>query len=230
MGLIAKARGGDNIPPMDEGVYIGVCYGVVDLGTQYSEHFRKSARKVQILWEIPDERIDVERDGKTVNLPRGISKRYTLGLGKKANLRADLQAWRGKVFTDEELEGFDLDKILGRACQIQVTHSEPTKDGKIFANVGSIMALPKGMKAPDKTENPIINFVIEEGEVPVIPTSMPQWLGEIIMKSEEFTGQRHAGGGAGQERPLAGQGFVPPKFGDDEQPSRFSEDTDNLPF
>ncbi len=84
MGLKAKAKNGENIPPMDEGVYVAVCYGYVDLGTQYSEHYKKSSRKVQILWEIPDERIDIQRDDKTVNLPRGISKRYTLGLGKKA--------------------------------------------------------------------------------------------------------------------------------------------------
>src|SRR3990167_3685661 len=35
-----------------------------------------------------------------------ISKFYTLSLSEKANLRKDLEGWRGKSFTESELEGF----------------------------------------------------------------------------------------------------------------------------
>ena len=135
MSLTAK-ESISRIPPMPEGVYTAVCYSVVDVGHQYSEKYEKDSHKVVVSWEIPEQRVDVERDGKKLNLPRVISKRYTLSLGDKAILRKDLEAWRGKAFTGPELGGFALEKLIGAACQLQVIHTQ--KDSKTYANVGGL--------------------------------------------------------------------------------------------
>lgn len=144
---------GNDLKALPEGVYVGVCYGIYDVGTQTSEWNgeTKQKREIIIAWEIPDERFEVERDGKKVNLPRAISKIYTASLGEKANLRRDLVNWRGKDFSDSELKAFSLKNILGKACQLQVVHRK--SGDKTYHNVSSIMALPKGMKAPTP-ENP----------------------------------------------------------------------------
>ena len=81
-------------------------YGIIDLGThtEDSPQFgRKTQHKMMIQWECPEYRIEIEKDGKKLDLPRAISRRYTMSLGKKANLRKDLEAWRGKPFTDDEV-------------------------------------------------------------------------------------------------------------------------------
>lgn len=183
MGLIAKDPGGNGYVPVEEGVFQAVCYGIYDLGTQYSEKWNKSAHRVLIVWEIPEQRIDIDRDDKTVNLPRAISKEYTLSLHAKAGLKKDLESWRGRTFTKEELSGFDLANILKANCMIQVLHT--TKDDKTYANVVSIMPLMKGVekKAP---ENPIVLFSLSDKKP--IPETTPPWIATKIQAAAEWAG------------------------------------------
>jgi hypothetical protein len=96
----------------------------------------KQQHKVRIVWQIDEAMPD---DGKRFI----VQKRYTLSLHEKSNLRKELEAWRGRSFTDEELAGFDLEKLIGVNCFLNVVHT--TKDGKTYANIASIMPLKKGM-------------------------------------------------------------------------------------
>ena len=196
MSLIAKS--GQSIAPIPEGVYTAICYGVFDLGHQYSEKYHKSAPKVVLSWELPELRIDVERDGEKVNPPRAISKRYTNSMNEKAILRKDLEAWRGKAFSAAELKGFNLRKLLGAACQLQIIHKEV--DGKTYANVGTLMALPKGQKAP-KPENQLQCFSFDEIEGnPVIPANIPEWVSNLIKQSSEWQQLSKPNGTTAQEQ------------------------------
>ncbi len=181
MALTAKDKGGGDFTPIPEDLHMAVCYGIWDLGTQFSERYSKTIHKVVIVWEIPGIRGDFERDGKMVNLPRAISKRYTISLHKKSDLRKDLESWRGRKFTEEELKGFDLKKLLGVPCQIQVLHNKV--DDKVYANIAAITKAPQGTKLTP--ENPTKFFSFEEGNS--IPEGTPDWISDLIRQSEEFT-------------------------------------------
>ena len=172
--------------PIPAAVHDAVCYMIVDLGTHYDERYKKDKHEVAIGWEIPALRIEVERDGAKTDLPRAISKIYTLHLGDRANLRKDLEAWRGMPFSANELSGFDLRKVLGASCMIQVMH-RPNHDGsKIYANVTNIMP------AKDKLtcENDHQWYSMEEGGE--IPRNIPDWLRKKIDQSQEVTGGSRA--------------------------------------
>lgn len=182
MALTAKKTEGGDYTPVSQGLHQGVCFMLMDLGTQFNEKFGKSAHKILIGWEIPDERIEIEKDGQKKNLPRAISKQYTLSLHEKAQLRKDLESWRGKAFSEPELDGFDLTKLLGQNCMVQVIHK--TKDNKTYANVSNIVSMPKGM--PKKNpENPLRYFSFEEHQ-DAIPEGTPEWISDIIKHSEEW--------------------------------------------
>jgi len=185
MPLIAKDKPGVDYDPIPEGAYTALCYSVIDLGTQENKTFGGTKREVLIQWELPECRGEFERDGKTRNLPRAISQRFRLSLNEKSNLRKILQNWRGKAFTNEELEGFDIERVLGTPCQMQIVHNEG-KDGKTYANIGTVMALPKNTAAP-KTENPLTFFSFEgvTKGLPVLP-DFPEWIEKIIKDSEEW--------------------------------------------
>jgi hypothetical protein len=58
-------------------------------------------------------------------------------------LRAVLESWRGKKFTDAELDGFDLEKLLGANCQIHAAH-DVGADGNTYANVTLVLPPVKG--------------------------------------------------------------------------------------
>ncbi|MCX7009900.1 MAG: hypothetical protein NTY53_22105 [Kiritimatiellaeota bacterium] len=187
MSLLAKNKG-NPMDPIPAGVHIATCYAVIDLGTHFNPKYNKEARKVLLQWELPECRAEFVRDNQKVKLPRAISKRYTLSLGEKANLRKDLESWRGRKFTAQELAGFDIAAIIGAPCQIQVVH-EPGKDGRIYAAIAAIMALPKGLARP-KQENPSLHFSFEDaGPKPVLPPGLPDWITEIIIQSKEWNRQ-----------------------------------------
>ncbi|MFC1453162.1 phage replication initiation protein, NGO0469 family [Verrucomicrobiota bacterium] len=183
--LTVRENAGGHIDPVEAGVYVGVCYGLIDLGTQENKVFGGEAHKVLVQWELPECRGTFEKDGEEQDLPRVISTKYTLSLSEKANLRKDLESWRGRKFTADELQGFDLKAILGAPCQLQVVH-ETSRDGRTFANVAAIMALPKGTPRPEKPENPLAFFSFEEaGDKPEIP-EVPDWVRNIITESKEW--------------------------------------------
>lgn len=187
MALMARDKGGGDFTPIPEDLHVAVCYGIWDIGTQFSDRWGKSVHKVVIVWEIPGCRGEFERDGKKVDLPRAISKRYRLSLHKKADLRKDLESWRGKKFTEEELsKGFDLKKLLGAPCQIQVLHNKV--DDKIYANIAAITKAPTGTKV--KPENPLLFFSFEDGKE--VPAGTPEWIMDLIRQAEEYKGDFHA--------------------------------------
>lgn len=140
MPIYATAKAGSSYPPAPAGAHAGVCVDVVDLGVLKVSWGgkEKQQHKVRIVWQIDEDR----EDGK----PFQVSKRYTLSLHEKAALRKDLESWRGRAFTPNELEGFDLETLMGVAVLLNLIHN--TRDGVTYANVASLMRLPKTMQAP----------------------------------------------------------------------------------
>ena len=183
--MALKAKAGANVAPVEAGTHVAVCIGYADLGTQHDEYEGNVtvSRKVLLFWDIPGLRIDV--DGK--DLPRRISKRYTLSLGKKATLRAVLESWRGRAFTPEELKGFEIRNLVGAGCMLSIVH-KPKADGSgVRAEVASVMALPKGMPIPHMEVDPLIyECEDEQGNFVEPHSSLPPWVVEIITESEEF--------------------------------------------
>ena len=182
---VKDTGGGGDWTPIDAGVYHGVCYSVVDLGTQFSQLYGVEQKKLWICWELPEERIEVEGENK----PRVISNFYTQSLHEKSNLRGHLESWRGRAFTEKELAGFDISKLFGVNCQINVIHKTNQK-GQTKAVIGSIMPLSKSMKKLD-TESEYIYYSMEEHSLN-IPDAVPDGIKAMIMKSKEYneTGQQ----------------------------------------
>ena len=187
MPIIAKDKGGANFAPINAGMHHAVCYGVVDIGTQpqHNPQF-KAKRKIIILWEIPGERIEIEKDGVKKNLPRAISKEFTLSLSDMGNLRPMLESWRGRAFTKEELAGFDVANVIGANCLLNVIHE--TKGDKTYGNIASVAPLMNSMKKI-KQELPNLTFSLDEfprGTEVIWPENLPEWIQTKIKQSEEY--------------------------------------------
>lgn len=143
MSLTISETASTNFTPCPAGSYTARCTQVIDLGTQETDYQgeQKTAHKVLLSFEILDD--ETRRDDGE---PFTMHKRYTASLHEKAALRKDLASWRGRDFTPEELAGFNVRNILGKPCLISVTHT--TKQDRTYANIASIMAVPKGMTCP----------------------------------------------------------------------------------
>lgn len=131
------------------GNYIARCYQMIEIGTvtEFVMGKQVQAKKVRIGWELPTEtRVFKEEKGEQ---PLVISKEYTLSMNEKANLRKDLKSWRGKDFTEDEAKSFDITKLIGVACMLNIIHKPKVSDPTSFyEQIAGITPLPKGMKAP----------------------------------------------------------------------------------
>jgi hypothetical protein len=170
------------------GSHAARCISVIDLGTQETPY--GDAHKVRITWELPEEKaVFKEENGEQ---PFVLSKDYTLSLYEKANLRHDLESWRGRAFTEQELKGFDISKLLGATCMLSVVH-KTTDKGKTFANISAVSALPKGMQCPPMI-NSAVEYSISDGENDTY-RAFPEWLRKKIASAHEW------GNGSGPRLP-----------------------------
>lgn len=184
-----KAESNKNMDPVPAGVHHAVCYAVIDLGTQDPGNPQyRAARKVMVMWELPHETINTEDGPK----PRVISSEYTMSIGKKATLRAVLESWRGRPFTNDELQGFDLKNIIGANCQLNIVHKQGKADpSRTYARIQGVVPLVKGM-LPLKPTNDTILFDIPESGTIVVPPNIPEWIKAKIVVSDEWK-QRSGG-------------------------------------
>lgn len=178
MSMIASDNGGQSIPKLEGGVYTAVSSAIIDLGQQISEKFGKTQRKFMMLWNVIGEEVEVNGQ----KLARTMSKEYSFSLNEKSTLRKDLQAWRGKVFTDEELRGFNLLNIINKPCQLQILLEE--KNGKQYNNIASIMALPKGMTVNLLEDT--YHFDFEDVETWRNWNKIPTWIQDRIKKADNY--------------------------------------------
>ncbi len=169
MPLIATK--GEDKPQVPTGTHLGICYMVLDLGIQKTnfEGVDGQAHKCFIAWELPSEKMD---DGR----PFVISKEYTVSVSPKSNLYADLISWRGREFTPEELNGFDIFNVMGAPAMISVVH-KTSKKGSTYSMVGAVSKAMKGLDIPTPA-NPLVKFSFSDGDA--VPEDIYDWLKEKI--------------------------------------------------
>ena len=131
MSLTLTENAGPDLPKLEKGIYQGTCFRIVDLGTSEQTYQKETSKKTRVCisFEITDaidpidNKTDME-DGR----PYGVSKTYTAAVHEAAALRKHLESWRGKSFTDDELAGFDISKLLGCTARIEIGHTEATAE------------------------------------------------------------------------------------------------------
>ncbi len=170
MGLVAKDSG--DFLTVPAGMHLARCYRIIDLGTQKSEYMGKEKYlpKVMIQFEVHGEDDQgnplLTQDGR----PLSIAKSFTVTLSEKSNLRKDLQMWRGRDFTAQELRGFELKNVLGAWAMLTVTHTE--SNGKTYTNIAAINPVPANMKKAGMPEavNEAKIFSIDDPDMSLFDT------------------------------------------------------------
>ncbi len=215
MTLIAKNDGGD-FTPAPAGNHVARCYSVLDLGTQHSDAFtwegsaipESDRPQILMIWELPNETIEVEG----VMQPVVTSHFYNMFFNDKARLRKDLESWRGRQFTQEELQGFDISNVIGKPCMLNITHNERGK-----AKITSVAAMPKGMEAPAQVNESLL-FTLDNYDQATFDR-ISDGIQNIIKKSPEW-----------QAINAPNEGFRATGSADPTNPTDPGFDDDSIPF
>jgi len=179
---IIAQNSGKTFKQAPAGNFVARCFQMVHYGT-VEENFQgqtKKLNKVRISWELPTE---LEDFGKGVDQPHVISKDFTLSMNEKATLRKFLESWRGKAFTEAEANKFDVAKLIGAPCQLQIIKKQ-SKAGREYSDISSIATLVKGVVCP-ATINPTLIFSVNSFDVEVFKT-LPEFIQEKIKSSDEY--------------------------------------------
>lgn len=134
MSFIVK--GSDStFTPAPAGTHSAVCVDVIDLGLQSTAFGEK--HRARFVWEIDETNPDFAA-------PFLVFATMNVSLHENSTMGELLRRWRGKDFTPEELEGFNIENVLGAPCLLTVEHNQGA-DGKTYANVAAAVPLPKAM-------------------------------------------------------------------------------------
>lgn len=185
MSIIAKSSGGTPREPIEAGMYVARAYQMIHIGTVVETipgMAPKKMNKVRIGWELPTElRVFKEENGEQ---PIAISKDFTLSMHEKSALRQMLKGWRSKDFTEAEAEAFDITKLLGVACMLNITH-KPSKDGsQMYEQISGVTPLPKGLTCPPLI-NPLQELTYDSFDNSLFE-KLPDFLKEKIRSSDEY--------------------------------------------
>jgi len=144
------------------GLQAAVCADVVALGKVEStfggeKKNKEMVRLVFLLAEaIPLGTFIHPCTGDEVDVPEelggrqfDVSRRFNLSLHEKAALRSFVRSWRGWDFTQDELEGFDLEELIGVPAALSIVHVQSDSDGRWYANIDSASRLPEQWTAPE---------------------------------------------------------------------------------
>jgi hypothetical protein len=138
----ALAKAGDKTYSLSpEGQWQFVCVDGISLGLHANPSFgNKLEEKYALIFQIDETNPDT---GKRFEL----AQRFTLTMGKKANLRKFLGQWRGRSYTEDEAKaGAPLAALEGANGFVVIEH-KLSKDGeKTYASILSVSPLPQGTK------------------------------------------------------------------------------------
>jgi len=190
MSFIVEDTGG-SFERCPSGMHLARCYRIIDMGTQKSEYMGqvKFLHKIMLGWELHG----MDESGSPLTMkdgrPFGIFKNYTLSWSEKANLRLDLQSWRGKPFTQEEMRKFDLKNILGAWCMLNVIE-RAGQNGKTYTNVDGVTPVPQMIKQNGLPQgvNKLEIFNLSDPDMTIFE-SLSDYLKTKIMASPEWQKQ-----------------------------------------
>lgn len=203
MALTPKKGGGD-FEMVEPGIYKARLIRVIDLGTQRSEYKGEISykHKIMMLWELPETKM---KEGDNEGKPFSVALFATLSLHKNSNLRPLLVGWRGKDFTPEEEEVFNVLDLLDKTFTISVIHNI---DGEnTYANIAMLMPLNE-TECPPRV-NDLIGFDLSDFNQQVFD-NLSEKLQEKIRSSHEWVDREYRlENGIGNVPETAAEGRVP---------------------
>lgn len=97
------------------------------------------------------QKLDLEIEFQLEKFDAKLKRRYHPILELRGNLRHDIERMYGRALTHDELRDFDSEDLIGKKCQIVVTHTSDNA-GNVKAQICAVLAAP----APTPADAPIV--------------------------------------------------------------------------
>lgn len=186
----------DNIQILEAGPNPGILYSIVDEGTHFNPHFKKSSRTIRMIFEFPLlKQKFLETD--TEERPTVVSQEYTFILGENSNLKRFIDGAEGRILQPAEYRnGWNLGQYLGRIFIVEIVNKPNRKDPNIIHNnIDGVKALTDSLRNKYNFDwdnvtrtNPILAFMIDPAGNCFTSedfTKLPGYLQKKLKESDE---------------------------------------------
>ena len=220
MSIIAQqtnnGSGGQTVPA---GTHVARCYQIIHIGTILDTYQgeEKLVNKVRLVFELPLELADFGKGEQ----PFSIGRDFTLSMHEKSGLRAFVQGWLGKAFSDAEAAKFDISTLISKEAMVSVMH-RAAATGRTYADLKGASPLAKGMVCPPQVnESFLLDY--DSQDFDFLFRLLPEWLQNKISSSKEFSDrlERSVASINKAKQMLEAKGLASPSQ---------SEGTDDMPF
>jgi hypothetical protein len=183
MSIIAQQNNNSAGQTVPAGTHVARCYQIIHIGTILDtfQGEEKLVNKVRLVFELPLELADFGKGEQ----PFSIGRDFTLSMHEKSGLRAFVQGWLGKAFSDAEANKFDIATLLGKEGMINVMH-RTANTGRTYADIKGASPLVKGMTCPPLVNSAfLLDYDSEDFDLRF--KMLPEWLQNKVSTSAEFS-------------------------------------------
>lgn len=158
-------------------------YSLVELGTLTSEWQGKPivAKKIWITWEFP-ELLKVFKK-ELGEQPMVTGKEYTLSLAPKSRLLPVVEGVEGKTLSEDEINAYELNSLVGKECFVSIIHAV-SKKGNKYADISSVSVPMAGVEIPPAINPPVVKEYSTMTEEDF--DKLPKFLREKMETTPEF--------------------------------------------
>jgi hypothetical protein len=179
------------------------CVDIVDHGVRPESYLGKD-KGLKPKCAVVFRSTETKQDGT----PFDLSREFTVSTGPKAALRGFLESWRGAPYEDEWPD-VPLHKMVGVWAMVTVVHKKSADGTKTYANIGSVVPVPKPLRASLPT---------------LAPYTRPDWFSERTAKYKAEADSYRSTHASGAPAPA-------PTFDDEPPlPEYEGEDDESIPF
>lgn len=172
------ASGGGQYEPIPADNHIGLCVGVLDMGT-HMESFKGEPpvpkEKIRLLFELPGV---TRSDGQ----PAVIGVTHNFSLNEKANFRKMLDQWLGADWHDR-LKGKTWRELCGIPAMVNVASGPSKRDpSRVVSWIEGVSRFPKGLAVPEgKKEHLYLDL-----KAKLLPAELSPYDAQTIRDSLEY--------------------------------------------
>lgn len=144
-GQVSSRR--DDVKLLEQGPNVGILYSMIDLGTHYNEHFKKSSRLLRLTFEFPL-LMQLFKVDDTEKRPTVVSVEHTFQMAERSNLKKFVDGALGRILQPHEYkDGYKIGQFLGKTMIVNIGHQPGKKDPtKVYERIQTVQGLSEHVR------------------------------------------------------------------------------------
>jgi hypothetical protein len=171
------------VQPIEDGQYPAIIYQLIDLGSKMNKAgTQRNTPQMMIGFEFPSMTYET-KDGIVLSQVKSITTYVSLNPSSQGylGLHEIITGVSGEELTEEQMQKFDIDSLIGKTCMITLASVE--SKGQVYSNIIAINFLPEGLKPV--AVRPNISVTIDDFRN-IENIGIPDWIKNKIKESEEY--------------------------------------------